>query len=166
MRTDLRTLALLALSICCSTHAGIQGKAAPRGRKKKMPHLLQRSASDGLDDRPSTINCTWKYFTQPLDHFSPGAANGPNGTTMTFQQRYCLYDKFFSNHKASSTDAPPPNILFYTGNESPVEEYVNQTGLMWTLAPKLNSLVVFAEHRYFGKSVPQLKGVRNCLFHI
>lgn len=22
--------------------------------------------------QPSTLNCTWKYFTQPLDHFSPG----------------------------------------------------------------------------------------------
>lgn len=101
---------------------------------------------------PSTVNCTWKYFSQPLDHFSPGVTE----KTYTFQQRYCIYDKFFSGR----SDAP---LLFYTGNESPVEEYVNQTGLMWTLGPKLNGLIVFAEHRYFGKSVPELQGVRNCL---
>ena len=39
-------------------------------------------------------------------------------------------------------------ILFYTGNESPIDEYVNNTGLMWSLAPKLGALLVFAEHRY------------------
>ena len=116
------------------------------------------------EQHPSTVNCTWKYFTQPLDHFSPGVVNvnGDNSSAIaTFQQRYCIYDKYFN--KEVKMNGPPPNILFYTGNESPVEEYINQTGLMWTLAPKLNSLVVFAEHRYFGESVPQLKGVRNCL---
>ena len=113
-----------------------------------MPHLC--------NDRPRTVRrqvvddqLHVEVFYAALGPLFALCSKRPNGTTMTFQQRYCLYDKF-SNHKASSTDAPPPNILFYTGNESPVEEYVNQTGLMWTLAPKLNSLVVFAEHRYFG----------------
>ena len=49
-------------------------------------------------------------------------------------------------------------ILFYTGNESPVEVYINNTGLMWDLAPKLNALLVFAEHRYEGESFPELQG--------
>ena len=41
----------------------------------------------------------------------------------------------------------PTSVMFYTGNEAPVEEYVNNTGLMWTLGEDLGSLIVFAEHR-------------------
>lgn len=54
-------------------------------------------------------------------------------------------------------------ILFYTGNESPIDEYVNNTGLMYALAPKLGALLVFAEHRYEGLSFPEVVGVPNCL---
>ena len=56
-------------------------------------------------------------------------------------------------------------ILFYTGNESPVEVYINNTGLMWALAPKLNALMIFAEHRYEGESFPALVGVPDCMSH-
>ena len=48
------------------------------------------------------------------------------------------------------------------GNESPVEEYANHTGLIWKLAFKYNALVVFAEHRYEGKSIPHNLTNSNC----
>ena len=38
---------------------------------------------------PSSLNCTWTTFKQPLDHFSPGTTNH------TFEQRICLYTRFF-----------------------------------------------------------------------
>ena len=60
----------------------------------------------------------------------------------------------------STTD--PERPLLY-GNESPVEEYVNNTGLMWTMGYELGAMLVFAEHRYFGQSMPQLLGVEDCL---
>jgi hypothetical protein len=34
---------------------------------------------------------------------------------------------------------------------------VNNTGLMWDLAFSLKARVVFAEHRYFGESVPKVQ---------
>lgn len=57
-------------------------------------------------------------------------------------------------------------VFLYTGNESPVDEYVNATGLMWDLAEKMNALIVFAEHRYFGESIPPINGVDNCISYL
>lgn len=40
--------------------------------------------------------------------------------------------------------------------------YVNNTGLMWENGQKLNAVLVFAEHRFFGKSLPCAGGFREC----
>ena len=46
-------------------------------------------------------------------------------------------------------------VLFYCGNEAPVDIFYNNSGfLSYTLAKKYHGLVVFAEHRYFGNSTP------------
>ena len=103
--------------------------------------------------RPSTANCTWKNFSQKIDHF--GDAPG------TFPQRLCIYDKWWKSATragfSAAADAPGP-ILFYTGNESPVEEYINNTGLMWEIAEQMGALIVFAEHRFEPLSHPALCG--------
>ncbi|MCP9258285.1 Lysosomal Pro-X carboxypeptidase [Dirofilaria immitis] len=44
--------------------------------------------------------------------------------------------------------------FFYTGNEGNIELFAQNTGLMWDLAPEFNAAVVFAEHRFYGKSYP------------
>ena len=98
------------------------------------------------NERMSIVNMTCDFFTQPLNHFVP------RGNSPTYQQRYCIYTDYVPKH--SSTTTSP--ILFYTGNESPVEHYINHTGLMWELAPKLKARVVFVEHRYEGLSVPNV----------
>ena len=110
--------------------------------------------------RPSTANCTWRTFEQQIDHF--GSTEG------TFPQRYCLYSNWWRSAVQSGFRAPstaPGPILFYTGNESPVEEYINNTGLMWELGEQLGALLVFAEHRYEPLSHPALCGkgsVQKC----
>ena len=106
-------------------------------------------------------NVTCYNYTQPLDHFNPGSTNE------TFEQRYCIYNGY-SSTTSTSTNISPDNssssssttcneypIFFYTGNESPIDEYVNNTGLIWELAPKFHALVVFVEHRFEGTSIPQ-----------
>lgn len=46
-------------------------------------------------------------------------------------------------------------ILFYAGNEGNIEGFWDNTGFITTeLAAQMNALVIYAEHRYFGKSFP------------
>jgi lysosomal Pro-X carboxypeptidase len=84
-----------------------------------------------------------RFFQQPLNHFLP---NSP-----TYLQRYCIFEKFRTNHTDENNA-----ILFYTGNESPLEQYINQTGFMWELAEDIQATVLFAEHRYEGQSLPNV----------
>jgi dipeptidyl-peptidase-2 len=44
--------------------------------------------------------------------------------------------------------------LFYPGNEAPIEEFYQMTGFIFELAQYTNALVIFAEHRYYGDSLP------------
>ena len=45
-------------------------------------------------------------------------------------------------------------ILFYFGNEGGIEDFYNNSGAMFDMAPKFDALLVFLEHRYYGVSLP------------
>lgn len=89
-------------------------------------------------------NCTELWYTQTIDHFSWAA---PPMGSYTYQQRYfiCSNSTWKQNGGA---------IFFYNGNEGPVDLYVNNTGLMWENAAEFGALLIFAEHRYYGESLP------------
>jgi len=80
-----------------------------------------------------------KWFDQKVDHY-----NFANDTT--FKQKYLVNDAHWDK------DNGP--IFFYTGNEGRIEAFAENTGLMWDLAPKFSAMLVFAEHRYYGDSIP------------
>ncbi|PAA80754.1 hypothetical protein BOX15_Mlig022232g3 [Macrostomum lignano] len=86
-------------------------------------------------------------FNQKIDHFVYSAASGKGfKNNPRFPQRYLYTDKFFDKAKGP--------IFFYTGNEGPIEGFWNNTGFVHEIAPKFGALVVFAEHRYYGQSLP------------
>lgn len=64
----------------------------------------------------------------------------------TFKQRYLISDKHWRKDGGS--------ILFYTGNEGDIVWFCNNTGFMWDVAEELKAMLVFAEHRYYGESLP------------
>jgi len=86
----------------------------------------------------STANCSVSYHTQPLDHFS-------YTDNRSFAQRVFTNDQHWR---------PGGPILFYCGNEASVDLYVNATGWMWERAEAFGALLVWAEHRYYGKTQP------------
>ena len=66
--------------------------------------------------------------------------------------RYLVDDQYFKDEKSAGKLRP---ILFYAGNEGDITGFYNNSGFMTTtLAEKFGGLVVFGEHRYFGKSFP------------
>ncbi|KAL8597037.1 hypothetical protein ACOMHN_055630 [Nucella lapillus] len=79
------------------------------------------------------------YMTQKVDHF--GFHDG-----QTFQQRYLVANQFWNDNNGP--------IFFYTGNEGDITWFCNNTGFMWDIAPEFKALLIFAEHRYYGQSLP------------
>ena len=90
-------------------------------------------------------NCSELFFEQYLDHFNYRIGSTPNNIS-TYMERYfvCGGSKWKQNNP----------IFFYFGNEGNVEQYINYTGLMWENQDTFNAIMVFAEHRYYGKSTP------------
>jgi hypothetical protein len=80
------------------------------------------------------------WYTQTLDHFD--WATSP----ATFNQRYLINDDHWS--------AKDGVIFFYCGNEGDIELFYKNTGFMFDIASQFNALIVFAEHRYYGKTLP------------
>ncbi|XP_065833141.1 lysosomal Pro-X carboxypeptidase-like [Oscarella lobularis] len=79
------------------------------------------------------------YFTQPIDHFGFDSQIGE------FKQRYLVSREYWEHGKP---------IFFYAGNEGDITWFCNNTGFMWDIAPEFNAMLIFAEHRYYGKSLP------------
>jgi hypothetical protein len=81
------------------------------------------------------------WFDALVDHFDNHGAG-----SATYPMRYLVDRTHFRE------DGP---ILFYPGNEGDIWTFYANTGFMTqTLAEDFGALVVFAEHRYFGESMP------------
>ncbi|CAD7950399.1 unnamed protein product [Amoebophrya sp. A25] len=90
------------------------------------------------DDGPPSPE--WrKAYTMPVDHFDDRVGR------KTFEMQVLGYGKH------SKPDGP---IFFYAGNEGPIDGFWDNTGLPFAWAPDFNADIVFAEHRYYGKSLP------------
>nr|XP_037289027.1 lysosomal Pro-X carboxypeptidase-like [Rhipicephalus microplus] len=80
-----------------------------------------------------------QWFRTKVDHFA-------FHNNKTFKLRYLMNDEYWDR------DGGP--IFIYTGNEDNIEGFAEATGALWEWAPEFGALVVFVEHRFFGKSLP------------
>ena len=116
------------------------------GLEARCWHLDHSCAINPTDATPGVPDCTQHWFDgQHLDHFN-------FRSNATFSQRYFVHDTWW-------TKGGP--IWFYCGNEANVELYVNSTGLMWENAKDAGAMLVFAEHRYYGETLPFQKDPFN-----
>ncbi|KAK6173591.1 hypothetical protein SNE40_017012 [Patella caerulea] len=88
---------------------------------------------------PKGYSYQTKYFNQQVDHF--GFVNED-----TYEQRYLVSDQFWNKNGGP--------IFFYTGNEGDIAWFCNNTGFVWDTAPEFEAMIVFAEHRFYGESMP------------
>ncbi|KAK3266793.1 hypothetical protein CYMTET_24608 [Cymbomonas tetramitiformis] len=146
MRANPCSLLLPIASLCVVCFVVSVDAGRTTLHRASIPERLEVSG------RPGTQNCTWLSFDQKIDHFNWAA---PLGGPMTFSQRYCKYDKYWKGAGRNATKGP---IFFYVGNEDYVDLYVNNTGLMWENAQEFGALMIFAEHRYYGESLPFAEG--------
>lgn len=79
------------------------------------------------------------WYNQTVDHYG-------FTTDAKFRQKYLYNDTWWDR-----TGGP---IFFYTGNEGVIEAFAENSGFMWDIAPEFKALLVFAEHRYYGESLP------------
>ncbi|CAH0724480.1 unnamed protein product, partial [Brenthis ino] len=80
-----------------------------------------------------------KWFRVPLDHFG-------------FQRNETFEIRYLENNDYWDRERGP--IFFYTGNEGQIEAFAKHTGFMWDIVADYQAKLVFAEHRYYGKSMP------------
>ncbi|PKU75060.1 putative serine protease EDA2 [Dendrobium catenatum] len=83
-----------------------------------------------------------RTYSQTLDHFN----YGPESYT-TFEQRYAINFKYWGG---ASTSSP---IFLYTGDESSLDGDLF-AGFLVDHARRFKALLIFVEHRYYGKSNP------------
>jgi len=86
------------------------------------------------------------YFDVNIDHFDYSTTS-PHSDT--FKMRY-LYN---SNSWSGAASKGP--IFFYAGNEGSIDAFWENSGFVTDYLPKIfGAYVLFAEHRYFGESMP------------
>ena len=85
-------------------------------------------------------------FPTVLDHYR--FRTNSDGETNTFPLRYFVNQEHWNNE----TKTGP--VLFYAGNEANIVQFINNSGLLFEAAAELQAMVVFAEHRYYGESIP------------
>ncbi|KAM7254664.1 hypothetical protein ACFE04_019905 [Oxalis oulophora] len=143
MRISTAIFCIFSLFLYFSSYYHSQAKIIPRFPSSTNNIIKQETEFSTSLAKTKKLPYKTKYFTQILDHF-----NYNPQSYQKFQQRYLINDTFWGGAKHN---AP---IFVYTGNEGDIEWFTQNTGFMFEVAPHFKALLVFIEHRFYGKSIP------------
>ncbi|KAH7699157.1 PCP-1.1 protein, partial [Aphelenchoides avenae] len=106
-------------------------------------HAGRTNGPRSADDPPcQNYDCKVGWLSGiPINHSDPNDRR-------TFQMQY-LYN--LDNYDMTAKNGP---LFFYTGNEGAIGTFADNTGIMWDLAKQFKAAVVFAEHRFYGMTMP------------
>jgi pimeloyl-ACP methyl ester carboxylesterase len=120
------------------------------------------AAARSFPPLPGMLGARWRsrvptptvtFFENYVDHFNEESDASYYPQRVLWSAEYWGRSMRWRQH-AGAGGCPGP-IFFYTGNESPVTDYYYNSGFMTdVLAKEHGALIVFAEHRYFGLSMP------------
>ena len=113
--------------------------------KPGQPNLYSRHNVKAARDYHRQVGNVSENFTAvPINHFTTNNTN-----VRTYMMRYLIDESYVGEN-----DTYPP-IFFYCGNEGDVWTFYNNSGAMTTTLPsRINGVVLFGEHRYYGESLP------------
>ncbi|XP_019150367.1 PREDICTED: lysosomal Pro-X carboxypeptidase-like [Ipomoea nil] len=143
-------LPLLLLFLSSTTCGGLSETPPPP--LHKIPRLtplyesiLQRSSSKHSSPQTKPLSSHFRtfYYRQTLDHFNYGPQS-----YATFKQRYIVSSKYWGGAQSNSP------IFAWLGAESPIDDDPKYIGFLTDNAPRFKALLVYIEHRYYGKSIP------------
>ncbi|XVF69051.1 hypothetical protein PTKIN_Ptkin11bG0050200 [Pterospermum kingtungense] len=123
---------LITLYCVSGTQFSIPRLGALRRTIRNEPKLTSASVSNDFQTF---------FYNQTLDHFS----YRPESYT-TFAQRYKVNSKYWGGPNANSP------ILVYFGAEETLD--FNPSSFLTDNAPRFKALLVYIEHRFYGKSIP------------
>ncbi|KAJ1285552.1 hypothetical protein BS78_03G288300 [Paspalum vaginatum] len=135
----LRLLLVLVLALFPAAAWSLARPRFPVPHPRTLPGL----GANGVGD----YEYETRYFRQRLDHFSFPGVGDEDEAAAFFQQRYLV-------GRRGGWAGPGGPIFFYCGNEGDIAWFAANSGLVWEAAPRFAALVVFAEHRYYGESMP------------
>lgn len=124
----------------------LSGRSTSKGNQGGLSVMV------GADE---TVVFQTLYLEQEVDHFGFLPIFGGSSSNSTFLQKYLVFDEYFTKKtKADGEKGDRPPIFFYCGNEGDITLFAQNTGFMLEAAKEQHALVVFAEHRYYGESMP------------
>ncbi|PSR86533.1 Lysosomal Pro-X carboxypeptidase [Actinidia chinensis var. chinensis] len=104
---------------------------------------IRRAPSDTESASLVSENLKTYFYTQTLDHFNYNPQSYD-----TFKQQYIINFKYWDGAKSN---AP---FFVYLGAEAPLVWDLPTIGFLPDNAPRFKALLVYIEHRFYGKSIP------------
>lgn len=140
-----------------------QSSTNRKGKKFiRQAHNISSSSSFSFPVQPPPLTYQTIFYNQTLDHVTPFSSS----SSSFFQQRILINDTYFGRGNRSLTsddddDGCVGPIFFYTGNEGPIEGFWDSNGFMQYLTVKYGGLLVMAEQRYYGQSLPSFSNLSS-----